>query len=637
MNFDNDRLRSEERLPTRSDVATGVVTPLNLPTMTGNSARSAFPSTSTPDLDMSPFSAEVSTINDQHLTNQYTNAYDEKPGQVGSKTHADIEGVVEQNTEQFIPNRLTHKQAELYIANQVELLQTAEVHAHRPEQIENVVKAILKHNPDLAQAHFLSYLNCLRVNEYCDALSNLHKCFSGVSTLSANGVQTDWSLQNLEDCNRGFRYAALNLAALHARFNHKKEAAAALREAVMMAQESNDHVCLQHALSWLYRIQPESERFKLIERCISKSQEMGLSYLQSLGEQAIAQFTAMVGLSGPDTVMEILTRSDVLNCQHSILELVTSSYSQKSALWSMYGRSHMSVAVSQLLLNLDTSGNGSSGGKRGSDGIYVTGEATAIAISNLVRHLHDQGHDKLADKLIDLAKSLFPNESSICGRLWRYTSLQVQFERSLHATNWAEAASIIADAEAYCITSKGVQSSIYSETKDHLDTLFMRFQFNIYRGDAEAAANIRSAISQRESNKDETAILNPHQKVRLLILEAELACLTNSYSHAIPPLIEAASICEKHFMQFYGALVALHTAHVQLQFSLSLRALDLVKRCLPMIFAHGSLFECARAKLLLAKCLVAAAPRGTFFTYYSGKSVLLILRAESYSTVSQIV
>lgn len=55
---------------------------------------------------------------------------------------------------------------------------------------------------------------------------------------------------------RGNRFAALNLGALHARFHHKEEAVLALKEAIMMAQEANDHVCLQHALSWLLRYVP---------------------------------------------------------------------------------------------------------------------------------------------------------------------------------------------------------------------------------------------------------------------------------------------------------------------------------------------------------------------------------------------
>lgn len=594
-----------------------IATPTYAGTINDNrSSTSSIPSTSTPDLDTSSFSAEVSQINSPHsVPNIYKppfiklNMSDEKNG-----TNKNL---LSKNRHDFKSARLTRKQAELYIANQVELLQTAEVHAESPEQIDQVVKTILRYNPDLAQAHFLSYMNCLRVKDYCDAVHNLNKCFNGMSTISMNRSQTDplfsGSLPNLEDCNKGFRYAALNLAALHARFNHKDEAAAALREAVMMAQESNDHVCLQHALSWLYRIQPESERLKLVERCISKSQDLGLTYLQSLGEQAMSQFTAMIGLSGPDTVMEILTRSDILNCQHSMIELVTSSYSQKSAFWSMYGRSHMTATVSQLLLNLDNSSNSTIGGKMGSQGIYVTAEATAISLSNLIRHFHDRGEAKMADKIIDLATSLFQNDSSICGEIVRRTSLYVEFERSLHKNNWSKAAAAIAEAEAFSSMTIYLQSGNNTETNNHMEALFMRLQLNIYRGDAEAAAKVRSTISEHESsNNNNTETSNPHQKVRLLLLEAEMAGMTNSYSNAIPPLIQAASLSDKHFMHFHGAMIALHTAHVQLQLGLSSRALDLVKRCLPTVLAHGSIFECGRAKLLLAKCLVAAAPRGKF-------------------------
>jgi anaphase-promoting complex subunit 5 len=45
----------------------------------------------------------------------------------------------------------------------------------------------------------------------------------------------------------------LNLAALHASFGQVSEAKLALREAIMLAQVAEDHVCLQHVLSWLYR------------------------------------------------------------------------------------------------------------------------------------------------------------------------------------------------------------------------------------------------------------------------------------------------------------------------------------------------------------------------------------------------
>ena len=584
-------------------------TPRKSTLTTITSTSSSLPTTSTPDLEISSFSEEVSNINHQIANNNLPQSNDmnefieTEPNNTNEKSM--------HKKESFIPNRLTRTQAELYIADQVELLQTSEANAHSPEQIDLLINAILRDNPDLSQAYFLSYLNCLRMKDYCEAINNLRKCFNGASVIS-NKNQVEYlqsgPLANIEDSNRGYRYAALNIAALHARFSHKEEAAAALREAIMMAQESNDHICLQHALSWLYRIQPENERLKLIERCISKSQELGLSYLQSLGEQALSLFTAMIGLSNPSAVMDILTRSDMLNCKHSITELVTSSYSQKSAFWSMYGRSHMSSIVSQLLLNLDNTGNRLIGKRNGGKVVYATGEATAISLSNLIRHLHDQGKEKLVDKLIRLAKHLFSDESSKSGEIWRYTSLQVDFERALFETNWPKASSTIVEAEAFCSSSTNLPG--YTQSNIPLETLFMRLQLNIYRGDAPAAANIRQTIFQLLSTTKENTNLTPHQHVRLLLFDVEIASMTSSYQTAIPPLLEAASVCDKNNLEFHRAVIALHTAHVQLQFGLLTKALHFVKKSLPMILSHGSLFECGRAKLLFAKCLVAAANRG---------------------------
>ena len=592
---------------------TDITTPRKVTLTNVTSTSSSLPTTSTPDLEISSLSEEVSKINHQN-----SNLNPHLPSGLTTFADADVTSANKGSThikDASIPNRLTRTQAELYIANQVELLQTSEANAHSPEQIDLLIQAILRDNPDLSQAYFLSYLNCLRIKDYCEAINNLRKCFSGASVLS-NKNPVDYlqsgSLANIEDTNRGYRYAALNIAALHARFSHKEEAAAALREAIMMAQESNDHICLQHALSWLYRIQPETERLKLIERCISKSQELNLSYLQSLGEQALSLFTAMVGLSDPSAVMDILTRSDMLNCKHSITELVTSSYSQKSAFWSMYGRSHMSSTVSQLLLNLDNTGNQLASKRNGDKVVYATGEATAISISNLIRHLHDQGKEKLVDKLIRLAKLLFSNESSMCGEIWRYTSLQVEFERAMYETNWPKASSTIVEAEAFC--SVTTNSPGYSDSSIPLETLFMRLQLNIYRGDAAAASNIRQTIFHALTNAKESIKLTPHQHVRLLLFDVEIACMTSSYQTAIPPLLKAASICDKNNLEFHRAIIALHTAHVQLHFGLLTKALHFVKKALPIVLSHGSLFECGRAKLLFAKCLVAAANRGKIKT-----------------------
>ena len=79
--------------------------------------------------------------------------------------------------------------------------------------------------------------------------------------------------------------------------------------------------------------------------------------------------------------------------------------------------------------------------------------------------------------------------------------------------------------------------------------------------------------------------------------------------------MSAMKITAQNKLDFFHALVTLHTAHLQLQLGLSSRALKTVRSCLPMIFGQGSLFECSRARVLLAKCLVASSNGSRVSTY----------------------
>ena len=55
-----------------------------------------------------------------------------------------------------------------------------------------------------------------------------------------------------------------------------------------------------------------------------------------------------------DIYPQILMKSDALNCQNSMLELLANSFAQKGALWLLYGKMEMSSLSSQLLLRLHT-------------------------------------------------------------------------------------------------------------------------------------------------------------------------------------------------------------------------------------------------------------------------------------------
>lgn len=82
-------------------------------------------------------------------------------------------------------------------------------------------------------------------------------------------------------------------------------------------------------------------------------------------------------------LLQLLMKSDVLNCQHSMIELMTNSYAQKAALWCLYGKTEMSCISSQLLLHLNTA-NPTQGVQS------YNGEGTCQAICNIAYILMEQ-------------------------------------------------------------------------------------------------------------------------------------------------------------------------------------------------------------------------------------------------------
>ena len=68
---------------------------------------------------------------------------------------------------------------------------------------------------------------------FCQAVKSLYwssdrNCFQSEAFLNPDAVNDNDKLS--EDVDRGFRYAALNVAALHARFQHNEEATLALKD-----------------------------------------------------------------------------------------------------------------------------------------------------------------------------------------------------------------------------------------------------------------------------------------------------------------------------------------------------------------------------------------------------------------------
>ncbi|KAF4011751.1 hypothetical protein G4228_003580 [Cervus hanglu yarkandensis] len=289
---------------------------------------------------------------------------------------------------------LSQKQAEFFLSQQASLLKNDETKALTPASLQKELNNLLKFNPDFAEAHYLSYLNNLRVQ---DVFSSTHSLLHYFDRLILTGAESKSNGE--EGYGRSLRYAALNLAALHCRFGHYQQAELALQEAIRIAQESNDHVCLQHCLSWLYVLgQKRSDSYVLLEHSVKKAVHFGLPYLASLGIQSLVQQRAFAGKTA-NKLMDALKDSDLLHWKHSLSELIDISIAQKTAIWRLYGRSTMALQQAQMLLSMNSLESVNAGVQQNNT------ESFAVALCHLAE-LHAEQLWMLCDQKIQFDRAM---------------------------------------------------------------------------------------------------------------------------------------------------------------------------------------------------------------------------------------
>ncbi|KAI0218824.1 Anaphase-promoting complex subunit 5 [Lamellibrachia satsuma] len=472
------------------------------------------------------------------------------------------------------------RQAEFFIAKQAALLQHNEMEALSPRKLQQRIMELLQSSPQLAEAHYLSYLNYLRVNEYCGAVESLHHYFD-CHLVDANKTNdTAKPKQEDEVICKGFRYAALSMAALQYRFGHRAEAFAAVCEAVRMAQETNDNVCLQHALGWLQRLGIEESwnTTYVLDRLVTKAGELNLAYLTSLGVQAFAKHNSLTATQ-PSSVFEFLLKSDIVNCQHSMIDLMCTSYAQKAALWHMYGRREMSSLNCQMLLHLNTL----------ELGVYRNGEAECLALSHLARLHALQGEFHKASEIVQVTKKRYP-PSSQNAPVWKLCEQLLLFDQAVHHGDWTAA-----DQAVVNMASANSSEATYSEC-----VLLLR------KGEiSEAFKRVEKLIKQHSCHAPNQA--QPDMHARLLMLQSDLHCASGNYPAAGPPLMHCLALCKKHNFSYLVAMATMSLAFVQFCLGMPRQALLLIEGALVPILSYNCLFDHARALYLYTRCAVAAA------------------------------
>uniref|UniRef100_A0A8C7XLH6 Anaphase-promoting complex subunit 5 n=1 Tax=Oryzias sinensis TaxID=183150 RepID=A0A8C7XLH6_9TELE len=293
---------------------------------------------------------------------------------------------------------LSQKQAEYFLARQAYLMKNDENKALKPAELQEELNNMLKFNPDFAEAHYLNYLNSMRVQDIFLSTHSLLHYFDRF-ILSGNDGKSNGD----EGYGRSLRYAALNLASLHCRFGHYQQADLALQEAIRIAQESNDHVCLQHCLSWVYTLEQMKgfDSTVLTEDSVKMAAQFCLPYLASLGIQSLVQQGATQGKTA-HKLMDALKDTDILHWKHSLSELIEISLAQTTSIWRMYGKSTMALQQAQLLLNMSSLEPVNFGVQQNNT------EAFAIALCHLAELHAEQGLYGAVSEILQHLKEQFP-------------------------------------------------------------------------------------------------------------------------------------------------------------------------------------------------------------------------------------
>uniref|UniRef100_A0A8C6UM67 Anaphase-promoting complex subunit 5 n=1 Tax=Neogobius melanostomus TaxID=47308 RepID=A0A8C6UM67_9GOBI len=460
----------------------------------------------------------------------------------------------------------------------------------KPAALQEELNNMLKFNPDFAEAHYLNYLNSMRVQ---DIFLSAHSLLHYFDRLILSG--SEGKSNGDEGYGRSLRYAALNLASLHCRFGHYQQANLALQEAIRIAQESNDHVCLQHCLSWLYTLEQMkgSDSTVLTEDSVKMAAHFCLPYLASLGIQSLVQQGATQGKTA-HKLMDALKDTDILHWKHSLSELIEISLAQTTSIWRMYGKSTMSAQQAQLLLNMSSL-------EPVNFGVHQNNtEAFAVALCHLAELHAEQGLYRAVSEILRHLKEQFPPHTQHA-KLWMLCDLKIQFERHMNEGKYHLAEPLIVAMSALDKTQGLYRKALVLKVLNRSTEAYSVLQ--------------RLQVLCDKTKCTELAI-------RVMLSTAELHWESSGFSTALPLLLQALALARQHHLQSLASETILHLAFTQLMLGVPEQALSVLHEAIEPVLAHGSVMDKGRALLLMARCQMDVA--GGFVAFSADLNTLAL-------------
>lgn len=283
----------------------------------------------------------------------------------------------------------------------------------------------------------------------------------------------------------------------------------------------------------------------------------------------------------PSRVFELLMKSEVMNFQHSFMDLVANSLSQKAALWQIYGKTELTSLCNQLLLQVVRS-------SRDSDCIENS-EAVCLSLCSVALWLAYQGEYNLSAVVVQHASERFPRDPM--SRHWQKTESLINSVQAIYRGKWTDGLNACSQIYVY----------------DEPLSVLQRATLNIARANGTAAHKQLLELMADDE-------LEPIYYVRAMILmsntffrsESISGCETRFSAEAMGILNEASVFAKEKYLSYEAAIIDLHITYVLLLMGMPQQALKLIRNCMETILANGGIYDCARTQFLFVKCVIAA-------------------------------
>lgn len=455
---------------------------------------------------------------------------------------------IQQNSKYTKVRSWSPRQVELFIAQQVKLLKINESDALDPFSLQQKLREILQANPDHFDVHYLSYLNCLRVREYCGAINSVQHYFN----------RQTFRVINLDEKSRGYRYTSLNMAILNAFFNHNEEAMNYLKESIAVAHQVNDHVCLQHALMWMYTLSNKNKS-TMLKCSVARSKELELHQITSFSLQSMAQHL-VENAESPSLIFEVLKKSEIYNYFNGLTDLRMTNNVQKSAIWNTYGYQRLSTIHSLLVLEHDQCNN---------DVHNI--ESKCIAMCNIINDLIAHGDYYLAPLLINEVSQIFKYTHT---KFWIIAEQYLNFTLAINKEEWLKAE----------LAAKQMASVNITESLLRLGELYLK------KEDYVGATN---TVKHLMENIDNNMVLTR--------LRAYLIIAKANESAALNILMDAKLIAIEYNLTYMTAIINVEIAIVLMKYDFPHKALRLLQETKPHIYCGINIYDKAFIDLQIIK------------------------------------